>query len=294
MDTSMRTFALAVAALIAVLILAAALLGLLYAGVDPAWDVDTYARAVKYPALLIAAVVLGFGARHWGMTARRLGVDGGFGRCAREVAIWFGIGVVCLLPLWVMLIASGARDMVELTAALAARVPVYLLGAIAVSVLEEFYFRGLLFAGVSAQTTRTVVVAIIALGAVLYALVHLFDPSSASVGQWNGGLLLLRDAWPTEAAVWVTRAPNLTLLCAIGVLLGIVRLRTGRLAPCIGVHAAMVASIKVFQKATAAGEVPPAAWLGTDPYGGYAAALWIGVLLVAALVVPVRKEKQRN
>ena len=287
MATAIRAFGVYTGALIGALIAVVAVLGTVYSWIGPSWDVDTYSRAIKYPALLISAGLLAWWARRLGMTAAALGVAGRFRATGRETLLWFVCATVLLLPLWIALVAFGGRDFAEIGTKLLTRLPVYLLAAVAVSVLEELYFRGLLLSGIpSRRATRIASRAVVPVlaGALFYALLHMFDPQAAAIDRWDGGLLLLRDSWPTDGAVWLAAMPRLALLFSIGLLLGVLRVRTGRLAPCIGVHAAMVFSVKTFQRATESGDAAPA-WLGADPYGGWAAAVWVTVLLAAALAV---------
>ena len=57
-------------------------------------------------------------------------------------------------------------------------------------------------------------------------------------------------------------------LAAVGVLLGIVRLLTGNIAACIGLHAGWVAVIYVVRETTVPNLASPAAWLMGD-YDGF-------------------------
>ena len=286
----MRAFFLYAGMLAAALAAAAAVFGALLAPFAAALDAETHAKAVKYASLLAAAALLALGARARGITARQLGLDEDLRAFVRGAAGMFVVAVLLLLPLWAFLLILGGRELAPLHAITPNRFLAYALTGFAVSLLEESYFRGLLL-----SQARPRFAAPLLAGAALYAVVHLFDPQPVPMERWNAGLLLLAGSWPMQAEAWLAEAAQLALLFGIGVLLGLLRLHTNRLALCIGAHAAMVFSIKTFQHTTTAGENAPV-WLGSDPYGGFAAAIWIAVLGILALfaLFAVQSTRSKN
>lgn len=274
----MRAFWTYAAALAASLALGALAWGAVYAGYAPDWPDEARVKFIKYASLATAALALAWWARRRGMTAAALGLRGGAAAVAVRMLLAFAAACALLLPLWAALLALGARAPAAVAAADLARLPVYLLIGLAVAWLEELYFRGLLLS----RARR--IAAPLAASAALYAAVHMFDPAPGSgAGLWHGGLILLRDAWPTDAAAWAAAAPRLALLALIGLGLGLLRLRCGALALCVGAHAAMVFSVKTFQRLTDPG-APAPPLLGADALGGWAAAAWMA-LLVAGLAL---------
>ena len=274
----MRAFWTYAAVLLASLALGALLWGAVYAGYAPGWPDELRVKFIKYASLAAAALALAGWARRRGVTAAALGLRESAPAAAAGLLLAFLATLALLLPLWAGLLALGVRVPAAVDAADLARLPVYLLIGLAVAWLEELYFRGLLLSRV-----RRVAGPLVG-STLLYALLHLFDPApGAGAGLWHGGLILLRDAWPADAAAWAAQAPRLALLALIGLGLGLLRLRYGFLSLCIGAHAAMVFSLKTFQRLTDAG-APAAPWLGADALGGWAAAAWMA-LLVAVLAL---------
>ena len=274
----MRAFWTYAAVLLAALTLGAALWGAIYVGYALDWPDEARVKFIKYASLASAALALVAWARRRGVTAAALGLRGTAPAVAAGLLLAFFATAALLLPLWAGLLALGARVPAAVDAADLARLPVYLLIALAVAWVEELYFRGLLLSRVRR------IAGPLAGSTLLYALLHLFDPApGAGAGLWHGGLILLRDAWPADAAAWAAQAPRLVLLALIGLGLGLLRLRYGLLSLCVGAHAAMVFSLKTFQRLTDAG-APAVPGLGADALGGWAAAAWMA-LLVAALAL---------
>lgn len=270
----MRHFWIYTGLLLAALLAGAGLWGLVHA----VWLPDVpHHKFVKYGALLTAAVALTLWARRR-TTRRDLGLDARGGTLLMHLLLGFGTAVVLLLPLWIFLLASGAReaDLGLWSRELGSRAAAYLLIGLAVGTLEELYFRGLLLSKATSLLLPATA------SALLYGGIHFLNPQADAglLGQWDGGLVLLLQAACGMPDAWLAEAPRLALLVLVGFGLALVRLRTGQLALCIGAHAAMVFSLKTFQKFTDAGTAPFDG-LGTDPLGGWAAAFWIGLLVVA-------------
>ena len=234
-------------------------------------------KLVKYGALLVAIVVLVLWARHR-VTRDALGLqDGARSLLAQGLAAFFFTAAL-LGPLWFFLLEMDARvpDPWPWDLELAYKLAGYLAVALAVATVEELYFRGLLLSRVSGYWMP------LTASALLYAGIHFLNPTPNSplAEYWAGGWILLADATLEMPDQWLGQMPRLCLLFLIGIGLGMLRLRTGCLALCIGAHAAMVFSLKSFQRLTDPGPFGTA-WLGTDASGGWAAAAWIGILVLA-------------
>jgi hypothetical protein len=107
---------------------------------------------------------------------------------------------------------------------------------------------------------------------------------------WEHGFLVLARLFERYAEP-LTFADSFLALSMLGVLLALVRLRTGAIAACIGLHAAGVCTIAVLRKAT---EVDAASehveWVGAyDGVIGWAALIWF----IAIALVYHRLSKQR-
>ncbi len=201
-----------------------------------------------------------------------------------ELGVGFAAGVAILGALAVVLVAAGIRTpRAEISIDpgwLAGVVLSGLLTAVFVSLLEETWFRG----GLHTVCSR-IVGARGAIGCVaaIYAVLHFVRPPSlpegVSPGPFDGLGLLARSTSRFEDPSIV--APALALL-AIGVIFGLVRERTGRIAGCIGLHAGLVLVIRVLKKTTRVSSDPSLARLaeGYDGVIGWIALAWFAALAV--------------
>lgn len=269
----MRSFWTYALLLLAALAGGAFLWGLVYA----IWPLPVpHHKLVKYGALLVAVVVLVLWARRR-VTRDALGLGGGIESLFVQGLVAFSLTAALLIPLWLFLLEMNARFLdpwmwsLELSYKLAG----YLIAALAVATVEELYFRGLLLSRVSGYWLP------LTASALFFAGIHFLNPTpdSGLVDQWNGGWLLLANATLDMPEQWLEQLPRLSLLLLIGLGLGLVRLRTGSLAFCIGAHAAMVFSLKSFQFFTYPGPFGPA-WLGTDASGGWTGVAWMAILVL--------------
>ena len=244
-------------------------------------------KFVKYGALLIAVLVLVLWARRR-VTRDALGLWAGIGPLLAQGLISFSLMAVLLMPLWLFLLEMDARLMdpwmwgLELTYKLSG----YLAVALVVATVEELYFRGLLLSRVSGYWMP------LTASALFYAGIHFLNPTpdSALAEHWAGGWMLLANATLEMPSQWLEQLPRVCLLFLIGLGLGMLRLRTNCLAFCIGVHAAMVFSVKTFQFFTYPGPFGPA-WLGSDASGGWGGAAWVGILVLVLWYFSPRPEK---
>jgi len=259
--------------LLAALAGGAFLWGLVYA----VWPLPVpHHKLVKYGALLVAVVVLVLWARRR-VTREALGLGGGIESLFVQGLVAFSLTAALLIPLWLFLLEMNARflDPWMWSLDLSYKLAGYLIAALAVATVEELYFRGLLLSRVSGYWLP------LTASALFFAGIHFLNPTpdSGLVDQWNGGWLLLANATLDMPEQWLEQLPRLSLLLLIGLGLGLVRLRTGSLAFCIGAHAAMVFSLKSFQFFTYPGPFGPA-WLGTDASGGWTGVAWVAILVL--------------
>lgn len=269
----MRSFWTYALLLLAALAGGAFLWGLVYA----VWPLPVpHHKLVKYGALLVAVVVLVLWARR--RVARdALGLSGSIESLFVQGLAAFSLTAVLLVPLWLFLLEMNARflDPWMWSLELGTRLAGYLIAALAVATVEELYFRGLLLSRASGYGLP------LTASALFFAGIHFLNPTPdpGLADQWNGGWLLLAHATLDMPEQWLEQLPRLSLLLLIGLGLGLVRLRTGSLAFCIGAHAAMVFSLKSFQFFTYPGPLGPA-WLGTDASGGWTGVAWMAVLVL--------------
>jgi membrane protease YdiL (CAAX protease family) len=197
----------------------------------------------------------------------------------RAMAVGWVIGVAILTALALTLVALEVRvPEAKPLAALAAKAASALTGGLVIALLEETFFRGALYSGV---TRRSSAGAAILWSALLYALLHFMKPRSLPAGvayDWanHWGIFL-----STFTSPWQWRnLDSFIALLLVGVFLGLVRRRTGHIGWCIGLHAGWVFVIQITRSLTDDNEGAALAHLAGDYDGviGWLAAGWIGVL----------------
>jgi len=153
-----------------------------------------------------------------------------------------------------------------------------LIGGLLIGLLEETFFRGALYtsirrgAGVAAAATGS---------AVLYAMVHFLKPHALPPGQifdWLGALSMFGHVF-ISFFQW-QYVDSLFALFAAGLLLALVRERSGHIGWCIGLHAGWVFVIQLTRRVTDGDESSPLAFLAGSYDGviGWLGALWILIL----------------
>jgi CAAX protease family protein len=287
----MRSFLLFVALLAGSLVLAAAV-------TYPAWwlvstvSIEPVHRVMNRVAMLFALIGLIVLTRRLGLASREAA---GYGMPRREFVRQLAIGWLCGLALMLPLVFTLlGLDVRSLKPDLNAHWTGLILGAIAtglvVAFIEETFFRGVLFTAV-ARTSG----AIAAVGApsLLYAALHFLGgklrlaPHEVS---WLDGFTVLGRLLEryTDPLAFID---SFVALAMLGVLLSLVRLRTGAIAACIGLHAAGVATIAVLREVTIVdrgGEY--AAIVGSyDGVIGWAALAWFVLIVTAYAILGRRK-----
>ena len=156
-----------------------------------------------------------------------------------------------------------------------------LITGLLVGLVEELIFRGALLGGLSRRTNTAVALVTVSL---VYAAVHYLkfrDLPADTVVNWYTGVAMLPAALFQFAEP--ARYDAMLTLFFLGLLLGLVRLLTGNLLACIGIHAGLVTGEKVIQ--SVAGFVPhnPHAHLVNhyDQFMGDLASAWLLVFCVA-------------
>ncbi len=186
----------------------------------------------------------------------------------------FIVGALMMTGLIALLLALGVRGggghlgLLEWLPRLAS----FLATAVVVALIEEVWFRGALHSAF--QRIGGVAVALFAVAAI-YSSVHFIGTSPtfalSEIGIWSG-FAVLGDALHAFPGTGVA-GPAVALFAA-GVLLGVVRHRTGSVALCIGMHAGWVLVNKAARALTVPEPDSPWSWLaaGYDGVVGWAAA----------------------
>ena len=276
----MRAFALFVALLAGSLVVAAVF-------TYPAWwlvslvSVEPVHRVMHRIAMLIAVIGLVVLTRRLGLSSKEAM---GYGMPRSRFLMQLGIGWLCglglMLPLTGLLLGLDIR---ELKPGFDGQWLTLIAGGVVtgltVAFIEETFFRGVLFTAV--WRTSGAAVAIIA-PSLLYASLHFLGGKlrvPADEVSWIHGFEVLSKLFERYAQP-LTFADSFVALAMLGVLLAAVRLRTGAIAACIGLHAAGVTFIAVLKQATF---VNPGAEYGSlvgsyDGVIGWAALIWFAVI----------------
>lgn len=280
----MRIFLLFVALLAGALVAAAAL-------TYPAWlavslvSIEPVHRVMHRVAMLFALIGLVFLTRRLGLANRAaLGYGAPRPQFMRSLLLgWLG-GAALMLPLVGLLLGLDVREARDhLTGSLLLQTLFAgLLSGLVVALIEETFFRGILFTAIT--RTSSIAMAVIAPSA-LYAALHFLGGKLRAPPEevaWEHGWVVLaklfeRYAQPLEFA------DSFLALFTLGVLLSLVRHRTGNIAACIGLHAAGVCAIAVLREATV--RVPTSSYSGLvgsyDGVIGWAALIWFALIAFA-------------
>lgn len=286
----MRPFALFLALLAGSLILAAAL-------TYPAWllvgtlSVEPVHRVMNRLAMLIALIGLIVLTRKLGLSNREAtGYALPWRVFMRQLILGWLAGVALMLPLVALLLGLDVR---ELRAGFDGNWITLIGGGIvsglAVAFIEETFFRGVLFTAV--RRTSGAAAAVIA-PSLLYAALHFLGGRlrvPADEVSWGHGFTVLSKLFERYAQP-LTFVDSFIALAMLGILLALVRLRTGAIAACIGLHAAGVGIIAVLRKATLVNDdAEYGALVGTyDGVIGWAALAWL-TLIVTGLLINARR-----
>lgn len=279
----------------AILWFLAAILGTLLLAALAAWPVWQLAQALE-PDWPFHKVV----SRLWqlllliglALTVSRLGLRGradwGYGLARagflRQSAAGLALGIVTMLPMSVAIVALGIRMLRPgLEAALLLEGLVTgLVAGLLVAIVEETFFRGLMFRAVSRASGLALAVAGTSL---LYSAIHFLARARMPASEigWDSGFTLLGAAF-TRFADPAAFADAFIALVLVGVLLALVRARTGAIAAGIGLHMGWICVIKTTTFAT--GPVADAPWgflVGSlDGYTGWLVAGWALLMILIA------------
>jgi membrane protease YdiL (CAAX protease family) len=273
----------------------AAILGTLVVAALAAWPVWQFAHALQpewpfhkivsrfWQLLLLVGLVL---------AVRRLRLrtraDWGYGlprsRFLRQSGAGLALGIATMLPMSIAIVALGIRTLrPDLDAAhLAEGIATGLVAGLLVAMIEETFFRGLMFRAVSRESG---IAAAVASTALLYSAIHFLARVRipASEVGWDSGLALLGIAF-TRFAQPAAIADSFITLALVGVLLALVRARTGAIAFGIGLHMGWICVIKTTQHVSRSVDDAPYGYLvgALDGYTGWLVAGWAFVMILFA------------
>lgn len=288
----MSTLLVFLAYLGVVLLLAAQLYFPVYQAVDAYWDVRP--DRVFYRLVMLLAV-LGF----WPLL-KLLGINNRYAlgyalplrHFARAMLTGLGAGVAIMALHAAILILFGVRvfetDSLTLSAWLYLLVS-GLLGGLLVALIEESFFRGAMQYHMRYSNPLLPTLAGTSL---FYAAVHFIHPPATGPDtqvDWNTGWdMLVRTFHQFEH--YSGFIDSFAALFMAGVLLALVRERSGSIALCIGIHTGWVLMIKLTRGLTEAQAGAPSAFLAGSYDGviGWAAAVVLGLATLAYWLVGLK------
>ncbi|HXA36140.1 MAG TPA: CPBP family intramembrane glutamic endopeptidase [Steroidobacteraceae bacterium] len=243
-------------------------------------------RVASRIAMLILVVVLVLLCRHLDLKQKR---DFGYGLPRRrflEVAVlWGAIGLVTAgvgaLFLLETRLRVPAADFIPSAASFARIFVIGLASGIAVALLEETVFRGVMHTAIERESGPWMAAL---LTAPLFAVLHFFAKAripASGVGWGSGFDLLMLSFAPLGHPALVFDSFLSWLI--VGLILSLTRVLTGNIAAAVGLHAGWVVVLRMLQESTTAGNAPAySAWVGRfDGLLGYWLLPWGAVLATA-------------
>jgi membrane protease YdiL (CAAX protease family) len=203
-----------------------------------------------------------------------------------ELGVGLGLGVLTMGAIVGVMTALGLLDWTRASAftagALSRLILVRALSGLAVALIEETFLRGAMYTAIARQSGAR---AAVLLTALVYAATHFFASyhiAAAQVTPWSGLALLAGTlhAFANPAAIF----DAFVALFAVGVVLGLVRVATGNIAACIGLHAGWVWVMLVVHELSAARAGAPLGFL-LSRFDGFVG--WLVVIACAAMAWPL-------
>ena len=204
----------------------------------------------------------------------------------REMLIGLGLGVATMLAVVAIMTALGLLEWSQATAvtasALAKIIFARLLSGLAVGFIEETMLRGVMFTAIERESgSRTAIL----LTSIVYSAVHFFASYHIAADHVtsSSGMTLLAGTLQMFSRP-LAIADAFLCLFAVGVVLAMIRARTGNIAACVGLHAGWVWVILIAHDLTKPVRDQPLSFLLSqfDGFVGWLVLFWT-ILLGMAL-----------
>jgi len=285
-------------ALFAFLALFAAALGLVALATPAAWHLVSLLGTVPFHRVGNRLAMVGLALGLW-LLARWLRLnnrqDMGYGGALRpwlrSLAVGLALGVAFMLPLTLLMLGTGLRRIsVDLDALLLLKLLLSALtSGLVVAFIEESFLRGAMYSAVVRESG--VALAVISTS-LLYSATHFFARFTilpADVGPGSGVDLVLGSLRAFAAPAQMADA--YLCLAAVGVLLALVRWKTGNIAACIGLHAGWVTIMLVARRITELNPDAAAPWLLSE-HDGFVG--WLTLAWTVLAAIPVLRYYRRR
>lgn len=235
-------------------------------------------------------------AHYNGLSLRRLGIRSH--RAHIRLIQGLAVGLIIVAIIEANLLALGIHDLNAERLSSFERLSLLLLGGLLtgllVGIVEELIFRGALLGGLGRQINTALALVTVSL---VYAAVHYLKfrdlPADAAI-HWYTGLTMLPAALFQFADP--ARYDAMLTLFVLGLLLGLVRLLTGNLIACIGIHAGLVVGEKFVQHVADFMPYSPHAHLVNryDPFSGDLASVWLLLFCVSLYFLCRHRSRQHR
>jgi len=244
-------------------------------------------RVMNRMGLLLLAIATIWYLRRHGLTNKlALGYSIPPRQFVRQMLLGFVAGLILIVPLVAVLLGLELRtwspkllDNAAPELFAAKLMASALLTGCAVAFIEETFCRGALYAAIQRESGLAVAAV---LSTVLYAATHFLgaehklpnDDYTYVSGLQIAAKLFERFTHPSDFV------DAFLALAAFGALLVLVRLRTGAIAMCVGIHAGAVTIITAIRRSTIVNSEHSLSWLAGNYDGvvGLLACVWIGTV----------------
>ncbi|WDE97995.1 type II CAAX endopeptidase family protein [Lentisphaera profundi] len=163
---------------------------------------------------------------------------------------------------------------------------------VAVGLIEEIFFRGILTRALSRISP---LISAILISSTVYAAVHFIRGDSSTdyaIIHWYSGFTYLKSAFslysdPRFIGSFLT-------LVTVGIFLAWLTLKRGNIALCAGIHAGWVCIIKGTSHATRTDKESPYYYLvgNYDKFTGYAAFIWLSIICLCTWFYLEKKQRK--
>jgi len=202
----------------------------------------------------------------------------------REMLVGLALGVVTMLLVVGIMTVLGLLDWTETVTAgaLAKIIFARLLSGLAVAFIEETFLRGAMFTAIDRESgTRTAIL----LTSVIYSATHFFASYHIAPDQVtsSSGMTLLAGTLHLFSAP-LAIADAFLCLFAVGVVLAMIRAKTGNIAGCRGLHAGWVWVMLVTHELTKPVRDQPLSFL-LSQFDGFVGWLVLGWTILLGVVL---------
>lgn len=259
------------------------------------WFELDFARVASRCVLILAVVLFLVAFRKFGFNSwKEIGFSSTHRQFWKHLLYGFMLGIVIMSPVIAGLLITKNR-VIDLDWDWSfANFAVLLLTASAaglvIALIEETLFRGAMLTAIQRQSSA--LFAIVSTSFV-YALVHFLQPEIiANTINWSSGFMLLKTAFlPLLHPIQIV--DSFIALFLAGALLAIIKVRTNKLAICIGIHVGWVFTIKILKRVTDTNIHSDYAFLtgSYDKVIGYLAAICITLAIVLYLRMNSRPQE---